>query len=454
MSRPASWRSGALVTPLLLALIPPALVARAIAQYGVNVPVQDQWRFAPQVFAYLDGQLEWAAFWAPFGPHRITLPKAFMLFLADATAWNTRAEMWFDFALTAVAVLLLADVARRTLAEHAPARWPWAVALSSALLFSMGAWHGWTLGWMMNLYLAVFGASLCAWGLACFGPSAAGVTVMILGAAVAAYSYLGALPLLVLAPLAAWIHPDAHGARRPALIGGVIAAALIGLYFVGYPTRGVSAEVGRGGIGGPEAVVFVLRYLGSRLCGWRPELAMAWGAAGATIAGVGAVTFVLSPGNRRSLLPWLLLLAYVVVAGALTAAGRHQGPKAPLLSRYAMLPALFWAAAVPSAVICWGALGLRAAPGPVRAGARLCTAGVLAFAAWGYVETWQGGVAASAARHARLTVATACLRERRPSTACLQLLSRHSPQLVLRLRRPLRARGLGPFASGGAARSG
>src|SRR5512143_2351059 len=128
--RGAKLRSMAL--PSLLAAVPPALMALVIARHGENVPLRDQWRFAPDVIDYLSGQYGWARLWRPSGDHRIVVPRAVMVTLAGWTRWDVRAEMWFNFVLACASVVLLGDLARRTLRPAAPRAWAWTVPVSSA----------------------------------------------------------------------------------------------------------------------------------------------------------------------------------------------------------------------------------------------------------------------------------------------------------------------------------
>ncbi len=436
-----------LLLPLAAALAAPIGVARTIQAYGVNVPVQDQWRFAHEVVAYVNGRYDLATLWAPFGPHRIVFPKAVMLTLAGWTDWDTRAEMWFDFVVVIACVGLLADLARQTLRHRAPHAWPWLVPLMSTSLFTLGAWHGWTLGWMMNLYLAVFGGIVSAWGLGRFGATAAGGGVCVVGGVIAAYSYLGAMPLLVLAPLALALHPT-EGRGRAAGAGTIVAAALaIALYLVDYPTGATAGSLSGDGLSLGSIVAWVLKYLGSRFAVWNGDVATVWGIVAVAIAAFALGGFVRSREDRAALLPWLLLLAYVAAGGVLTAAGRQMGPHAPLLSRFAMFPALFWAAVPCALILGVHAWGWSAWPAPARRAGAVVALIALVVAGQGYVGNWSLGRAKTQQRHRALVTAVGCLEQgARADLRCLQLLSRANPQLVRRMSARVARLRLGPFA--------
>ena len=445
-SRPRSY--WVLVVPLLLALIAPLLTAQVIVEYGVNVPVRDQWRFAPEVVAYFQGNCDLATIFQPFGPHRIALPKAIMLTLAGLTDWDTRAEMWFNFATVVLGLALLTDLARVTLRPQTGRLWAWVVPLMSASLFTMGAWQSWTFGWMMNLYLGVLGAIVSAWGIGRFGNTLKGSVVSLGGATLAAYSYLGALPLLVLVPLALTLLPREPG-RGLGLVAAtvIVALVLIALYFVDYPATTATGQFSLEDLHPGSILVWVLHYLGARLAAGQVIAAMAWGIVAAGLGALAVVGCLRSREHRAALLPWLLLLSYVVTAGALTAVGRQVGPQGPFLSRFAMLPALYWAALPGATVLALVACGWARYPVGLRAAILSIALVAVILAAPGYRETWSAGVARTANRSANLGVARQCLQDLpAASNDCLRILSARNPQLVRRWARRMSRLSLGPFA--------
>jgi hypothetical protein len=429
------------VVPLSLASVPPLLVAVVISRYGLNVPLRDQWRFALHVVDFFSGDYGVERLWQPSGDHRVALPRAVMLMLAACTRWDVRAEMWFDFALAVASLILLGDLARRTLGCVAPCTWAWTVPVSSAAVFSMAAWQSWTFGWMMTAYLAVLGVSLTAWALGCYATSGRGSWWMLLGATIAALSYLSGLVMVVLVPLAVVLLPRRSPDRRlrHVMIATVWAGILLALYFVGYPRASVTRSVAS--IDARALGYFVLRYLGAPL--GTHDGALAWGAGGvAAIATSAALVWWGSPQARRALLPWLLLAAFAASSGLATGLGRRSaGAGAALLSRYTMLSCLFWTSVLPCLV-----LAASAWPSRVRTAALAALVAVGVVAGRAYVATWQRGVEATKARHASLLVAAGCLQHvARAPTPCLQRLARQSPALVRRVAPRLAQLRLGPY---------
>jgi hypothetical protein len=436
---------------LLLAAVPPLLVAIVIARYGLNVPLRDQWRFAPDVIAFVSGQYSWALLWRPSGDHRIPVPRAVMLVLASWTRWDVRAEMWFVFALALANLCLLGDLARRAIEPLAPRAWMWMVPACAASVFSMAAWQSWTFGWMMGAHLAVFGTVLSAWALGRYAATGRGLSCMLAGAALAALSYLSGLLVPVLLPVALAVIPlDALVLRarrvRHIRIATLGAATLTVVYFLGYPRASVTGSLEASGLGVTALGYFVLQYLGAPLALGDRAAALAWGTGGLIAVGVSTVlAWSRGPAARRALLPWLLLVTCAVGSGVAIGVGRH-GPGVALLSRYTMLSSLFWASVPACLLIAASAGGLRERTVWTRMVAGVFVIVVLIVSARAYWRTWQYGLAATRARHQSLRIATGCLRDTpRANDRCLRRLCDQDPALVRRVAPQLAHLGLGPF---------
>jgi hypothetical protein len=267
---------------------------------------------------------------------------------------------------------------------------------------------------------------------------------MLIGSAVAAFSYLSGLALLVLLPVTLAALPRA-GRRPHVIVAAAWAVVLIALYFSGYPPRSAARPIDAGVLG-PQAIgLFVVHYLGAPLANGRSGVAFAWGA-GALLAIVSSAVLLRSPATRPAAAPWLLLAAFVVASAVVTAVGRlSAGPGAALFSRYALLPGLLWACLLPCLVLV--AHG-GAWPAWIRVPAGGALLLVLLLAAHDYADAWRRGVAATEARSASLRVAGCCLRDlARADDTCLQRICPRQPLLVRRVGARLERLGLGPYAA-------
>ena len=100
---------------LVLAALPAIYLALMIAQYGVNVPDQDQWDGSiPVVKKYFEGTLGVRDLWAQHNEHRILFPRLITLAVARFSHWNIRAEMAVSVVLAVGIFALLAWQLSRT----------------------------------------------------------------------------------------------------------------------------------------------------------------------------------------------------------------------------------------------------------------------------------------------------------------------------------------------------
>lgn len=444
-------KAASIASALLLAAVPPLLVAIVIARYGLNVPLRDQWRFAPDVIAFTSDRYSWELLWRPSGDHRVLVPRAVMLVLASWTHWDVRAEMWFVFALALASLCLLGDLARRTIGPRAPRLWMWVLPAFAACLFSMRAWQSWTFGWMMGAHLAVFGTVLSAWALGRYAMTGRSFSCMLAGAALAALSYLSGLLVPILLPVALLFLPRnspvlrAHRTRH-IWIATVGAVALVVVYFYGYPPASVTRPLKAGGLSLAVLGHFVLDFIGAPLADTDRAAALTWGSGGLIAVGVSTVfAWSQGPEARHAVLPWLLLITCTVGTGVAIGIGR-PGPGTAFLSRYAMLSALFWPA-VPACVLIAATARERRERAPwTRRLAGVFVIAVLVVGASTYRTTWQHGLAATIRRHHSLRIAAGCLRNvARANDGCLRRVCRNDPALVRRVAPRLERLGLGPY---------
>lgn len=88
--------SASKVVTWIVSAIPPIIFALYVAQFGVNVPLVDEWLRVPLVSSALDGHLSLSAVWQQFFEYRLPLPN--LIFIADGylAHFNSRSLMFFD----------------------------------------------------------------------------------------------------------------------------------------------------------------------------------------------------------------------------------------------------------------------------------------------------------------------------------------------------------------------
>lgn len=437
-----------------LAALPPILVGREVARFAVDMPLEDQWGFAGDVIAFARGEYGLSRLWLPAGQHRVVLSKLVMLPLARLTGWDVRAEMWFDFAAMLAALGFLAALARRTLRPSFPVSWSSTLPVMSAALFSLVAWQSWTWGWMMAAYLNVLAVTIVAWALGRFGASDAGVAVMVLAASAAALNFISGMVLVGLVPVALALLPRGHGEShriRRVAVAALLLGAMAALYIATYPRFWLQRATPTMRFSPLELAIFVLRYLGSPMTGRDPAAALLWGTGGLLLVGACALlAWARGPELRAALLPWLLLVVYIVGAGAVTAIGRMASePGLAVASRYTTISALFWASVPPLALLAAESVGLRRAPLALRAATAVAAAIALLLFANAYATTWEQSIGGLMGRQSAATEARACLLASLDAPdACIRRISRQ-PGLVRRMSVELAELRYGPFRERG-----
>jgi hypothetical protein len=134
----------------------------SIAANAVNVPWWDEWAMVPLFRGAASGTLHLGAFWVPWNEHRPVFPRAFLFGLAYVTHWDTRVELYVNFALAVATFAVLVLWMRRTLD-----RTPFVIAsiVASVVFFSLVQWENWLWGLQMEWFLSNLAAVGALWAL-------------------------------------------------------------------------------------------------------------------------------------------------------------------------------------------------------------------------------------------------------------------------------------------------
>ncbi len=148
------WSRGLIV----VAFLPPLLLAVLIVQSWVNVPVWDDWDMPGLLFReyFVEGRFSWRQLFAQHNESRMVVPKLLMWVSALFTGWDTRVPMALSWACAVLIFIQLVWLLRKTVRAAAASRWCFAAALS-AVLFSTNQWEN----WLMSVQLVVFLPPLC-----------------------------------------------------------------------------------------------------------------------------------------------------------------------------------------------------------------------------------------------------------------------------------------------------
>jgi hypothetical protein len=426
-----------------LILVPAALLAAGIQRWSVNIPAWDDWELVPLLTKHHDGQLRFADFWVQHNEHRLVVPKAVMLVLAQSSKWDLRYELVASFATAALICLFLLWAVRRTFAERSMPAFIIVGVAAGWIVFSASQWENWLWGWQLQWFINVLGVVLTGWALAGRGalPHPGRRVVIAMGGALLGTFSLASGMLIWVAALPTFL--VRRELRRYVIVWCGAGAITAALYFNGYvKPRGhppLSAFFDQPW----QSVRYVLTYIGlpaGPTAGW----ALIAGAA-LLLAIAGGVVY----GARRrddvistAAVPWVSMALYGLLTSGVTALGRIGFVGVPPAPRYTTIAMLVLLAALVVVALVLvelprkrpGATIVRVAAGPL--------AGLLAL---GFCLNYLHGLNHMEERHATLLRLRACmLGATSASDPCLRDVYPDSSTLWARLEW-LRAFGWGGF---------
>ncbi len=396
------------MVPVVLALVPPILLVRAVVRDATDVPWMDQWTFAREVVRTHDGTFRLARLWDLHNEHRVPVPKIVMHVLAALSDWDVRWEVAATVGVGLGSLLVVGWLLARTVP---PAAAGVLFLVASGLQCSLVQWQNWTWGWQLGLLLAQacavgVGAALLRVADAPLRWAATAMAVAVVGA----LSSGQGLTLLAIAPLGLVLCRWA-GARVP--VAAMLAAVAVSTVTVAAYAYGWAPPVGQPPprpIAGRESqlIEYALTSLGAPIASQDRVLAWRWGVAVCAVAAVATpIVWFGAPRRRRTAIPWIALAAFSVGTALLTASGRAAaGAHTALLSRYTTFAIPLWIAAGPLI-----ALAVTVLPGRVLRGVVVAAfVPVVALAGRDGLRSWQYGDVRMAGR---------ALTERRAAAVCL-----------------------------------
>ena len=140
-----------------LYLIPVLLLIGFVANFSVNVPVDDEWRLASLFQKIAQGNVTFKDFWALHSNHRIVFPKIIIAVLAFASRWNINYQLCLSIGLAAITFIAMYKLSSMQVKKVADDLWHLANILTCILLCSLVQHENWLWGFQ----LAWFFVNLC-----------------------------------------------------------------------------------------------------------------------------------------------------------------------------------------------------------------------------------------------------------------------------------------------------
>ncbi|MEG4054203.1 MULTISPECIES: hypothetical protein [unclassified Microcoleus] len=140
-----------------LYLIPVLLLIGFVANFSVNVPVDDEWRLASLFEKLAAGNVTFKDFWGLHSNHRILFPKIIIAVLAFASRWNINYQLCVSIGLAGITFIAMYKFSSMQVKNVADDLWHLANILTCILLFSLVQHENWLWGFQ----LAWFFVNLC-----------------------------------------------------------------------------------------------------------------------------------------------------------------------------------------------------------------------------------------------------------------------------------------------------
>ena len=139
-----------------LYLIPILLLIGFVANFSVNVPVDDEWRLASLFQKIAQGNVTFNDFWALHSNHRIVFPKIIIAVLAFASRWNINYQLCLSIGLAAITFIAMYKLSSMQVKNVADDLWHLANILTCILLGSLVQHENWLWGFQLAWFFVNF----------------------------------------------------------------------------------------------------------------------------------------------------------------------------------------------------------------------------------------------------------------------------------------------------------
>lgn len=355
---------------------------------SVDVPLWDEWVWAPIIINYHHGTLTFQDLWTQHNEHRMFFPRLVMLTLDSFGFWSQRRECLVSVVVVAATAWLLWTIARQTMRLRSALV---VTAICTFFLFSPAQCENQLWGFQTAWYMV--NAAVFAAGIAVAQTQSRRAALLATGLCGTLAAFSSGFGLAILPAVAAGLYLRRQTFGFAALaIWVLVSAALAGLYAWGWETAPPAGEVHLSFVGGlvPRAI-FITIVAGL-------PLGIAGGIVESALAGVAVLSFTAfllaalaretDPQRCRAGAPWAVVLVYGLAATMLIGYGRAGlGFEEALASRYVTCSQMLW-------IGCIGLAGVRLSNGSglpkwklARVAAASCTAVLTAC----LVGTWLWG---------------------------------------------------------------
>ncbi|MCY7382439.1 MAG: hypothetical protein LH628_07630 [Microcoleus sp. CAN_BIN18] len=136
-----------------LYLLPVLLLIGFVANFSVNVPIDDEWRLANLFEKIATGNVNFNDFWALHSNHRIVFPKIIIAVLAFASRWNINYQLCLSIGLAVITFIAMYSLSSMQVKKTGDDSWHLANILTCILLFSLVQHENWLWGFQLAWFL-------------------------------------------------------------------------------------------------------------------------------------------------------------------------------------------------------------------------------------------------------------------------------------------------------------
>ena len=136
-----------------LYLIPVVLLIGFVANFSVNVPIDDEWRLANLFEKIATGNVNFNDFWALHSNHRIVFPKIIIAVLAFASRWNINYQLCLSIGLAVITFIAMYSLSSMQVKKTGDDSWHLANILTCILVCSLVQYENWLWGFQLAWFL-------------------------------------------------------------------------------------------------------------------------------------------------------------------------------------------------------------------------------------------------------------------------------------------------------------
>lgn len=224
-----------------LYLTPVLLLIGFVANFSVNVPIDDEWRLASFFGKIAGGNVTFNDVWTLHSNHRIVFPKIIMAMLAFLSRWNINYPLCLSIGLAILTFMAIYKLSAMQLQNSGDDLWHLANILTCILLCSLVQHENWLWGFQLAWFLVNFCFVAAVYCLILPKKISASIQISLaaLFCFVASFSMAqGLLSWLAAIPAVVALEGNVAQKRKRLIVWMLLFVATCGIYSIDYhPSR-------------------------------------------------------------------------------------------------------------------------------------------------------------------------------------------------------------------------